>query len=148
MPHRRHFWRLLVHSAAARLVDFQHIQHRGDWPRCCAEHLLRRARPNRGRLDLQGWREEQGVPYWPLGERRITLVCGRWGPWIASLLQAAEPARSEGWRGSGLRLLRADPEDGEEPKGFAARYHPTASHEISASLRVLRLGLRNLGIAL
>lgn len=78
LPHRRRRRRLRLHPPAPGLALLEPPVHRGRRARHRSERLLRRARPDRRRVDLQGPRGQEGIPDGPLDERCAASVreCG------------------------------------------------------------------------
>lgn len=54
LPHRRHQWLFRMHPAPTWLAIIKHPLNSGSRPRNCNERFVRRARPDRRRVDIQG----------------------------------------------------------------------------------------------
>jgi hypothetical protein len=75
MSYLSHYWSFLLHPALTRLAFSKSTRHSSRRHRHCFEHCMGNTWANHGCMDLQSLREAEGLSYWPLGQRRVVILC-------------------------------------------------------------------------
>lgn len=105
LPHRGCCRFVFLHPTSFGMAIVQLAQYCGDWTSYCFEHLFWCTRTDHGSLDLQGGREEEGIPHWSLGKCGLAFLCGCWLHLPIVLLQDQEQDVETRGRGEAIQIL-------------------------------------------